>query len=269
MTLIYLTLGIILCTIVYSWLTRLFGNVVTVFAYQRGLLYSGGQFERVLMPGRYRVLPFTYETIEIVDVRRTTLPILNQRLLTADQITVTLNVSADYEIADVEAATHRVENCRTQLYNDVQMAVRNIVGALSVDALLEQRAEINAQILAAVSEQAESYGLRVLSVGVKDVILAAKVRDLLMKEAEARRVAQATLIGAREEVATMRALANAARLTEQHPSLMRLRELETVRAFAQTGGNTVVMGVNGAVPLTRSNGNTPTATTLDESDEER
>jgi regulator of protease activity HflC (stomatin/prohibitin superfamily) len=255
MTLVYLAIGIMICAVLYSWLARLFGHVVTVFAYQRGLLYSGGQFERVLMPGRYRILPFTYETVEIVDVRRTTLPILNQRLLTADQITVTLNVTADYEIADVEAAVHRVENCRTQLYNDVQMAVRNLVGALTVDALLEQRAELNAQILAIVSVQAESYGLRVLSVGVKDVILAAKVRDLLMKEAEARRVALASLIGAREEVAAMRALANAARLADQHPALMRLRELETVRAFAQTGGNTVVVGVNGAVPLTRSHGN--------------
>jgi regulator of protease activity HflC (stomatin/prohibitin superfamily) len=93
----------------------------------------------------------------------------------------------------------------------------------------------------------------VLNVGIKDVILAPKVRDLLMKEAEAKRVAQATLIGAREEVAALRALANAARLAAEHPQLMRLRELDAVRAFAQTPGNTVVVGVNGLTPL-------PTAT---------
>jgi regulator of protease activity HflC (stomatin/prohibitin superfamily) len=253
-TLLGIAAAIVLIASLHSFIIWLLGKVVTIYEYQRGLLYSGGKFERVLEPGRYRVLPLTHEHIVVVDVRRTTLPIVNQRLLTADQIPVALNVSVDYEIADVEAAAHRVEDFRTQLYGDMQLAVRNVVGALTVDALLEQRDAINAQILAAVTGQAEGYGLRVLNVGIKDVILAGRVRDLLMKEAEARRVAQATLIGAREEVAALRALANAARLIEQHPSLLRLRELGTVDAFARTGGNTVVVGINGAIPLPHGNG---------------
>jgi regulator of protease activity HflC (stomatin/prohibitin superfamily) len=118
-----------------------------------------------------------------------------------------------------------------------------------VDVLLNERVRINDDILQAVKPLAEAYGVRVLNVGIKDVILAPKVRDLLMKEAEAKRVAQATLIGAREEVAALRALANAARLAAEHPQLLRLRELDAVRAFAQTPGNTVVVGLNGPTPL--------------------
>jgi rhodanese-related sulfurtransferase len=49
-------------------------------------------------------------------------------------------------------------------------------------------------------------GVYVLNIGIKDVILAPKVRDLLMKEAEAKRVAMTTRIGAREEVAALRDL---------------------------------------------------------------
>ena len=107
-------------------------------------------------------------------------------------------------------------------------------------------------MLEAVQSLTEGYGVRVLNVGIKDVILSPKVRDLLMKETEAKRVAQATLIGAREEVAALRALANAARLAAEHPHLLRLRELDTVRTFAQNPGNTVLMGVAGMVPLRRS-----------------
>lgn len=240
--------------VLHAFITWLLGKVVTIYEYQRGLLYDGGKFERVLEPGRYRILPLTHEHIVVVDTRRMTLPIYGQRLLTADQIPVTLNVSADYEMEDVAAATHRVEDFRTQLYADVQMAVRNVIGAVTVDALLEERDAINAQILAAVTAQAEGYGLRVWNVGIKDVILTGKVRDLLMKEAEARRLAQAALIGAREEAASLRALANAARLIEQHPSLLRLRELSTVDTFARAGGNTVVVGVSGTIPLPRGSG---------------
>src|SRR5262249_23860154 len=173
----------------------------------------------------------------------------NQKLLTADQITVTLNVAADYEIADVATAVHKVTDFRSQLYEDVQLAARNAVGAAAVDVLLAERVRINSEILEAVRPLAEADGLRLLNVGIKDVILAPRVRDMLMKEAEAKRIAQATLIGAREEVAAVRALANAARLAAEQPQLLALRELDAIRAFAQTPGNTVVFGVNGVLPV--------------------
>jgi regulator of protease activity HflC (stomatin/prohibitin superfamily) len=224
-------------------------GAVTIYEYERGLLYARGKFVRVLGPGRYRIWPFTYRRIVVVDIRRASAQIVNQKLLTADQITVTLNVVADYEIVDVSVAIHKAADFRAQLYEDVQLAVRNMVGAATVDVLLNERVRINGDILQAVKPVAQAYGVRVLNVGIKDVILAPKVRDLLMKEAEAKRVAQATLIGAREEVAALRALANAARLAAEHPQLLRLRELDAVRAFAQTPGNTVVMGVNGMMPL--------------------
>jgi regulator of protease activity HflC (stomatin/prohibitin superfamily) len=220
-------------------------GAVTVFEYERGLLYVRGAFRTVLPPGRYRIWPFTYRRIVVVDTRRASVQIVNQKLLTADQITVTLNVVADYEVSDVVAAVHRVADFRNQLYADVQLAVRNLVGGAPIDALLQERALLNEQALQAVRPLAAAYGVQVLQVGVKDVILAPRIRDLLMKEAEAKRVAQASLIGAREEVAALRALANAARLAAEHPELLALRELDALRAFAQTPGNTVVLGTQG------------------------
>jgi regulator of protease activity HflC (stomatin/prohibitin superfamily) len=224
-------------------------GAVTIYEYERGLLYARGKFVRVLEPGRYRVWPFTYRRIVVVDTRRASAQIVNQKLMTADQITVTLNVVADYEMADVAVVVHKTADFRIQLYQDVQLAARNVVGTVTVDVLLTERVRINGDILQAVKPLAEAYGVRVLNIGIKDVILAPRVRDLLMKEAEAKRVALATLIGAREEVAALRALANAARLAAEHPQLLRLRELDAVRAFAQTPGNTVVIGVNGLTPL--------------------
>jgi len=226
-------------------------GVVTVYEYERGLLYRAGRLEKVLEAGRYRIWPFSHAKIAIVDVRRASAQVTNQKLLTSDQITVTLNVVADYEIADVAAASHKVANYPTQLYEDTQLAARNIVGAVTVDALLENRLAINAQLLEAVAPLAAEYGLRVLGVAIKDVILAPKVRDLLMKEVEARRVASAMLIGAREEVAAMRALANAARMAQENPALLRLRELEVARSLASNAGNTLVMGLDASTPLTR------------------
>lgn len=243
-------------------------GAVTIYEYERGLLYKDGKFERVLEAGRHRLWSWNRARIVIVDVRRTTAQIANQKLLTSDQITVTLSVVADYEIVDAALATHRVTSYATQLYEDVQLAARNIVGAQTVDALLENRAAINAQLLESVAPLASEYGLRVLLVAIKDVILAPKVRDLLMKEVEAKRLASAMLIGAREEVAAMRALNNAARLAADNPALLRLRELEVARGFSQNGGNTIVMGLDASTAALR-NGSAASASTVATDEEDQ
>jgi regulator of protease activity HflC (stomatin/prohibitin superfamily) len=245
------------------------GSVV-INDYERGLLYRDGALQRVLGAGRYRLWPWQRARIEVVDVRRQMANITNQKVLTSDQITVTLNLVADYEIADAAAAISRVTNATAQLYQDVQLAARNVVGSVDIDTMLAQRLEINARLLEHVAPLAAEYGVRVLSAAVKDVILAPRVRDLLMKEVEARRVASAMLVGAREEVAAMRALANAARLAETHPALLRLRELDVARSMATSGGNTLVMGLDTKAAALRpvaESARTDVSEPLDESDE--
>jgi regulator of protease activity HflC (stomatin/prohibitin superfamily) len=239
-------------------------GAVTIYDYERGLFYKNGQLIRVLEAGRYRLWPWQHARIEVVDVRRQSAQIVNQKLLTSDQITVSLNMVADYEIADVKLATQKVMNYASQLHEDVQLAARNIVGAITVDELLQKRVEINAQLQEAIVAKAAEYGLRVLVVGIKDVILAPKVRDLLMKEAEAKRVAQAMLIGAREEVAAMRALNNAARMAAENPALLRLRELEVARSFSGNAGNTLVMGLSESLALKRNVSSTQLETSQEE-----
>ncbi|RYG70800.1 slipin family protein [bacterium] len=219
------------------------GGGVTIYEYERGLLYRNGAFQRVLNAGRYRVWPWSGSRIDIFDTRRQMTQVANQKLLTSDQVTVTLNITADYEIVDVVLATHRVANPQLQLYNDLQLVARNVVGAVDVDALLQNRVAINTQLQEAVVLLTVDYGVSVSNVGIKDVILAPRIRDLLIKEVEAKRAAAAMLIGAREEVATLRALANAAQIIEKNPALLRLRELDVARTFADNSGNTIVMGL--------------------------
>jgi len=238
-------------------------GTVTIYEYERGLQYVRGLFQKVLGPGRYRIYPLTHRRIVVVDVRRATVQVVNQKLMTADHVTVTINLVVDYQVVDATAALHQVNDFRGQLYEDVQLAARNVIGGTTVDALLAERAKLNDAILEAVKPLAETYGTTVLSAGIKDVILVPKVRNMLMKEAETKRLAQAALIGAREEVAALRALANAARIAEQHPQLMHMRELETVRAFAENPGNTVVFGVEKAVAVRGS-----TATPVENQDDE-
>jgi regulator of protease activity HflC (stomatin/prohibitin superfamily) len=222
-------------------------GIVVVYEHERGLLYRAGVFQRVLEPGRYRLWWWSRKSIRVVDVRLTTVSIANQKLLTSDQITVTVNLSVSYRISDAAAAVNTVADCVAQLYSDVQLAARNAIGAATLDEVIADRGALGGTMRDTAASSTASYGVALESVGLKDIILSAKMRDVLAKEIEAKRIAQAMLLAAREEVAALRAMANAARMLEEHPGLLRLRELETVRSVAQAGGNTVVMGV-GSTP---------------------
>ena len=225
--------------------SRTLGKVIITEG-EHGLLLKNGAFQRILGPGKYRIWPFTGVHILVVDTRRATLQMTNQKMLTSDNVAVTLSLVAQYEITDPRAAVLGVEDFNAQLYLDVQLAARNALVGMTLDQVLTDRGALGIELQKSVEPVALAYGVTVHSVGVKDVIFSPNLRNLLMKEVETRRLAQAALNSAREEAAATRSLLNTARLIEAHPALLRLRELEVARAAVQTGGNTLVIGLQSA-----------------------
>ncbi len=225
---------------------------ITVHAHERALKFERGHLVGALAPGSYRIWMWQPVEIWVFDARRALLNVGGQKLLTLDGVTVTLSLLAEYEIADAISLATRVSNFQTLLYEEIQLAAREVVAARPLDELLAQRTEINAVLTQICAEKALQYGVLVSQVAIKDTVLSNRVRELLMKEVEAKRLAQAALLSAREEVATLRALSNAARLARENPELLRLRELEVARQMSQNGG-TLVLGINSALPLTSKN----------------
>lgn len=222
---------------------------VTIYEYEQGLLYVRGRLTKKLGPGAYRIWPFQRKRIVVVDTRSMSAVVSGQRFLTFEQMPVTLDVLAEYRIVEPTTALHSVQNYQSQLHTDLQLALRAIVGSATIDSLLREQAGLNTRLLETVRASALGYGLEVSRVAIRDVVLVPRVRDLLMKEAETKRLAQAALLAAREEVATLRALANAARMAADNPYLLRLRELDAVRAAVQTPGTSLVFGLGNAVPV--------------------
>ena len=131
------------------------------------------------------------------------------------------------------------------------------MGGVAVEALLNQRLEIGAQLLARVQPQAAKIGVAVHSVEVKDVMFPAELKRAFAEVLKCKQEGQAALERARGESAALRNLANAARLLEGNPALMNLRLMQSLSA-AQSAGNTLVLGIPGGfVPL--KNGRTTTA----------
>ena len=114
-----------------------------------GLLYHKGKFVRVLAPGRH-VHWGRHFAIRWVDVRRASLLIPGQDVLTADNIGLKLSLLVSYQVTDPAKATHDTQNWQSELHNAAQLALRAVVGNFAVEALLNQRLEVGAQLLARV-----------------------------------------------------------------------------------------------------------------------
>jgi regulator of protease activity HflC (stomatin/prohibitin superfamily) len=116
------------------------------------------------------------------------------------------------------------------------------VGTRSLDELLGAKGVLDREIEDAVRAKVEAHGVAVRSVGVKDVILPGEMKTILNQVMEAEKIAQANLIKRREETAATRSLLNTARLMDENPTLLRLKELETLEKVTEKIDKLTVFG---------------------------
>lgn len=208
--------------------------VQTVLQYQRGLLYLQGRFERMLEPGRHAFWshPEARVSISALDMRQKVLAITGQDLMTRDKVTLRLSLSVEYAPADPPVAIHAVADLEGSLYLTVQLAARDYVGAVTLDELLEGREAMSRYLTDSVVPRAAELGVRVTSVGVKDVVLPGDMKVLLNRVIEAEKQAAANVISRRDWSAMIRARANEARVMAENPVLLELQQLEAYKEIA-------------------------------------
>jgi len=212
-----------------------------VEAYEKGLRFRNGRFVDVLEPGRYSVARiFAKEEIRKVDLRLRTMILQGQEILTLDKVSIRVTMLAKMRVADPVAALLKVDDYVAQLYGDVQLALRDAVGALELEAAIGQKGRVGDQVVLAVKEKALAYGVELVDAGVRDVILPGEMKAILNQVMEAKKKAEAALILRREEVAATRSLANTAEMLVKNPALMKLKELEALEKVAARGASIVV-----------------------------
>lgn len=120
--------------------------------------------------------------------------------------------------------------------------MREAVGGRTLDEMLGAKGVLDREIESGTRQRIEQHGLALASVGIKDVILPGDMKEILNRVVEAEKVAQANLIKRREETAATRSLLNTARLMEENPTLLRLKELETLEKITEKVDRLTVFG---------------------------
>lgn len=217
---------------------------VTIFEYQKGLKYRKGKFVGILEPGRY--FKFSQNmTIVTIDARPRVITIPGQEVLSSDNVSLKVSITAQFEIEDANIAVNKIANYTEALYAAVQLSVRDIIGSLAIDEVLVQRATINQKLMEAIVGRAKEIGLKITLIGVKDIMFPGELKKIFAKVVEAQKEGLAALERARGETASLRNLANVSKVLEDNPTLLQLRAL-------QSPGSTIVLGVSGQVVPVRT-----------------
>lgn len=206
-----------------------------------GLLYVDGVLQKQLTPGRYAFVK-ALRRIDVVtfDLRLQSLEVTGQEVLTKDRIGLRANVTAVYRIDDPLKAVALTADLKDFLYKELQFALRQVIGTRTLEEVLGDKLGINGAVAELLLPKLGDAGLQVPSVGVKDIILPGDVRELMNRVIEAEKTAQANVIKRREETAATRSLLNTAKLMEDNPILLRLKELEALEKVSEKVGNVIV-----------------------------
>ena len=196
-----------------------------VFEYQHALRFVRGKYAGLLPAGSHWIFTPT-TSVRYLDARPRVVTIPGQEILSSDAVSLKVSLVLDVRVADPRAAALGAESFQEALYAAAQLALRDAIAAKTIEEILGARAELAAQLKPVVEPAALALGVELRSIGIKDVMLPGTLKETFSEAARARQESQAALERARGESATLRNLANSARLLDGNPALAQIRLLQ-------------------------------------------
>jgi len=222
-------------------------RVCKVDSYEKAVLFIDNKVEKILDAGEYYFWKNAKEvSMDKVDLRQLQLEVSGQEILTRDKAALRINFFTQYKVTNITKAVVENKSYEKQLYTFLQFALREYIGTLTLDELLENKEAINEYVMKSLKDKAEHLGVEIKGCGVRDIILPGDMKEIMNQVLIAQKKAQANVITRREETASTRSLLNTAKLMEENEMLFKLKEMEYVEKIAEKIGEITLAG-NGQI----------------------
>jgi len=226
-------------TLVIIVLLLILSSLRQINEYERGVKFTMGKYAGIMEPGWKIVIPI-FQSYRKVDMRVKAVDVPDQKAITRDNVSVTVNAVIYYYVSNADKAIIKVENFYYAISQYAQTTMRNIVGEVTLDELLANREKIADRIREIVDKETFEWGLKVNNVELKDVSLPANMERTIAKQAEAEREKRAVIINSEGEVAAAENMAKAAAMLSAVPGALHLRTLQSINDISSDQSNTVV-----------------------------
>lgn len=212
--------------------------------YERGVRFTLGKYQDLMHPGLRLVIPL-FQSWERIDLRVKTVDVPDQDCITKDNVSVRVNAVLYFKIADAKLAILEVENYFYATSQLSQTTMRDVVGEVVLDDLLNKRDQLSKRIQQLVDKATDPWGIKVTSVDLKHIELPQDMKRVMAREAESEREKRAVIIKAEGEAQAATNMAKAAKLLSATPGALHLRTLQSINDISDDSSNTVVF----AIPL--------------------
>ena len=234
-----LSAGIVLAGIVVLFLAS---SIKIVQEYERGVIFRLGRCVGAKGPGVFFVIP-VLDRITKINLQIIAAPVASQAVITKDNVTVTVDAVAYFQVIDPAASVVRIRDWYTASQLVAQTTLRAIVGRHELDQLLSDRERIDAELQISLDAQTEPWGVKVHRVEIRDVGLPEQMQRAMAKQAEAERERRAKIIAAEGELQASQKLGEAATVMATSPGALQLRQLQTMVEISAEKNSTIIFPI--------------------------
>src|SRR5213593_2503008 len=210
--------------------------------YERAIILRLGRYHRQVGPGVQTRIPFV-DNILVVDIREKVSEFKAERMLTKDNVPVTIDAILRYKIIEARAkdAILNVENFNQMIQQVSQTTLRNNIGSSLFQDILSKREEINSHVRTIIESEASNWGVEVTGVEIRQVIIPQELESAMSMQAQAEREKSARVTYGASEVLVAKKFEEAAQVYAENPVAYALRQSNMLYESIKVQGNTIVM----------------------------
>ncbi|KAI8620058.1 hypothetical protein BC830DRAFT_638885 [Chytriomyces sp. MP71] len=219
-----------------------------------GLVTRFGRYYKSVDPGLIRINVMT-EKLRVVNVKQNCTVIPQQVVMSRDNVNISIDSVIFWEVVDPYTASFLVVDVQQALVERTQTTLRQILGTRTLQECIENRETIAHEIQGIIEEPARSWGVKIESMLIKDLVFSTELQETLSAAAKQKRIAESRIIIAHSEVESAKLMREASDILNT-PAAMQIRYLETLASMSKTAGTKVVfmpMSQNGGTEMALAN----------------
>ncbi len=240
---LFTDLEVILYILLMAGITLIISSfLIIINQYERAIILRLGNFKKRVMPGIHVRIPLI-DNVLVIDVRERVREFNAERMLTKDNVPVTIDAILRYKIIEERAndALLNVENFNEMIKQVSQTTLRNNIGASLFQEILSKREEINQTIKSLIAKESNNWGIMVTGVEIRQVIIPQELESAMSMQAQAEREKQARVTYGESEILVAQKFLDASKIYADNPVAYALRQSNMLYETMKIHENTIIM----------------------------
>jgi regulator of protease activity HflC (stomatin/prohibitin superfamily) len=233
--------GLWIFAVVFVLALFLTASIKVAEQWNRVVVLRLGKFRNLRGPGVFFIFPIVDKTPFWIDVRIIASAFKAERTLTKDTVPVNVDAVLFWQVFDPKKAALEIADYESAIAWASQTALRDVIGKTMLADMLEGRNKISNELQKIIDERTEPWGIKVISVEVKDVLIPAGLEDAMSMQAQAERERQARVILGDSERQVAEKFGEAASTYANNPVALHLRAMNMLYEGLKQNATIVVV----------------------------